>query len=126
MRETAISTGAIRISFAHQVVIFLTAAAVFLIGVMHPYYNWDIVGYVAAAHYEDGLRGEMLRDRTYDDIRDEVGKYMFAHLTDGPYRHTVYEYPQSLQQQVPFYSIKIMYVELVRVAGRFGLSYAQG
>jgi hypothetical protein len=126
MRETAISTDAIRISFAHQVVIFLTAAAVFLIGVMHPYYNWDIVGYVAAAHYEDGLRGEMLRDRTYDDIRDEVGKYMFAHLTDGPYRQTVYEYPQSLQQQVPFYSIKIVYVELVRVAGRFGLSYAQG
>jgi hypothetical protein len=106
MRDLAVTSDALRIPFTYQVVIFLTAAVVFLIGVMHPYYNWDIIGYVAAAHYEDGSRGEVLRDRTYDEIRTEVGKYQFEHLTDGPYRQTVYEYPQSLQQQVPFYSIR--------------------
>jgi len=114
-----------RAVFARLLIIVFTAAAVFAIGVRYPYYNWDIVGYVAAAYHQDGLRGDALRDRTFDDVKNEVGPGMFQHLTEGPYRQTVYEDSRALEQQVPFYTVKIGYLVLVRVAGRLGLSYAQ-
>src|SRR5438067_12264910 len=125
MRDLA-ATDDLRIPLTSTLVIVLIAVLVFLIGVKHPYYNWDVVGYVAAAYYEDGLRGEVLRDRTYDTLRNEVDKTKFEHLIEGPYRQTVFEDTRALEQQVPFYSVKIIYVELVRAAGRTGLSYAQG
>jgi len=55
------------LSARHMAVILLTAAFVVLVGIKKPYYNWDVIGYVAAAHFEDGLRGTELRDRTYGE-----------------------------------------------------------
>lgn len=102
----------------------LTAAAVFLIGVTYPYHNWDVIGYVGAAYHQDGFRGTALRDRTYDDVKSAVHPVTFEHLIGGSYRQTVYQDPRALEQQIPFYSVKIVYVELIRAAGRSGLSYA--
>jgi hypothetical protein len=111
----------------HKAVIFLAAAYVFLAGVTRPFHNWDMIAYVAAAHFDDGLRGEALRDRTYGDVRNEVGADTFERLVGRPgdrdYRRTVFEDPRALEQQVPLYSIKVTYVGLIRAAGRLGLSY---
>ena len=107
----------------HRAVILLTAVFVVLVGVTKPYYNWDVIGYVASAHFEDGLRGTELRDRTYGDIRAEVDDPTFALLIYEGYRRKVYADPRSLEQQIPIYSIKEGYVQLIRAAGRAGVSY---
>ena len=40
---------------------------------LRPAHNFDIVGYVATAHYKQGLRGEALAQRTYAEVSAEIG-----------------------------------------------------
>jgi len=109
----------------NRIVIILTALFVFIVGVISPDYNWDIIGYVASSYYKDGLRGKELSEKTYNDIKTEVGKEMFISLTAGykGYREGVYTNSNSLEQQIPFYSIKMVYVEFMRMMKVFGISY---
>ncbi|MFZ5604032.1 MAG: hypothetical protein ACOY7J_16390 [Pseudomonadota bacterium] len=93
---------------------------------MGPVYNWDMIGYVAAAYHKDGYRGQELLDKTYSDIRNEVGADVYADLVGGRnphYRQTVAADPVALEQQLPFYSIRIVYVELMRGLKRLGMEY---
>jgi len=55
----------------------------FFVGVIRPVYNWDIIGYVASSYYKDGFRGKELSEKTYNDIKAEVGKETFESLTKG-------------------------------------------
>jgi hypothetical protein len=59
------------------------AAAVFVFGVSHPKHNWDMIGYVASAHYQDGLRGERLLATTYADVQNEVDSELFTTLSES-------------------------------------------
>jgi len=103
-----------------------TALLIFAVGVIKPYYNWDIIGYIASAYYEDGYRGQELSERTYRDVRAAVSKEAFAGMTEGEYIETVYKDPRSLEEQLPFYSIRVVYVELMRALKAAGVGYATG
>lgn len=46
--------------------IAISAIAVIAIGLMRPYHNWDMIGYVAAAYHKDGYRGEDLSQLTFN------------------------------------------------------------
>ena len=105
-------------------VIAAVAATVLFIGVTRPMHNWDMIGYVASAHYQDGLRAEQLLARTYAEVRDEVGPEVFTSLTtSNDYRRGVFQSAQALQEQLPFYSIRVVYVEMIRGVGMFGVAY---
>jgi hypothetical protein len=110
---------------SRYVILIATAAAVFAFGILQPQRNWDLVAYVAAAYYKDGYRGADLTRETYDDIKKVVSSKRFALLTIGEYRGTVFKDPSSLEQQLPFYSIRVAYVELIRLLGKTGLTYAR-
>ena len=110
--------------FAASIAVTAVASAVFVLGVSHPYHNWDMVAYVAAAHYQDGLRGEPLLARTYTDVRNEVDPRVFRQLSKGnDYRRGVYGNAAALEEQIPFYSIRVIYVEAIRGLGVLGVSY---
>jgi hypothetical protein len=95
-----------------------------LMGILKPFHNWDMIGYTAAAYHADGFRGKDLSDRTYSAIKDEVTPEKFAYLTQSDhYKKTVFENPSSLEQQIPFYSIRVIYVRLVQSLGRMGMAY---
>lgn len=106
-------------------VVLLTAAAVFLVGVVSPKHNWDMVAYVAASYQDDGHRGQDLLTRTYADVRGAVDDASYRDLTDGPYRATVARDPVSLEQQLPFYTIRVAYIAAVRAAGEVTGSYTR-
>jgi len=90
-------------------VIAAVAATVLFVGVTRPMHNWDMIGYVASAHAE---------------VRDEVGPEVFTVLTTGnDYRRQVFQSAQALQEQLPFYSIRVVYVEMIRGLGLFGVAY---
>jgi hypothetical protein len=111
-----------------KIVIIATALLVIFIGVTRPNNNWDIIGYVAAAFKQDGYNGVELKTRTYDSIRAEVSRDIFHGLTaSSEYVKTVYEDPVALEQQLPFYSIRVVYVEMLRGLHKiFGISYPRG
>ncbi len=111
-------------SLLTSAVVTAVAAAVLLFGVSHPQHNWDMIGYVASAHYKDGLRGEPLLAKTYAEVKDEVDPERFAALSTGDdYRRGVYQSAAALEEQIPFYSVRVVYVELIRRLGAFGIPY---
>jgi hypothetical protein len=100
----------------------LTALAVAAYGLRHPRDNWDMIGYTAAAYHLDGLDGEALRAQTYADVRAETGD-RFPDLIRGDYRAAVYADAEALREHLPFYSIKILYVQAMRGLHRLGVPY---
>lgn len=104
-------------------VIVLTSAFFLISGVISPSYNWDIVAYVAAANHQDGLRGRELSSTTYNELQREVDARTFKELTAGDYVDVVFKDPDFLEQQLPFYTIKVAYIQLMRVLKTLGVSY---
>lgn len=105
--------------------VLATAIAVFLVGVVKPAYNFDIIGYVATAHYNQGLRGAALAERSYADVQAEIGEARFDTLLSGRYGEIVRHDPAALEQQLPFYTIRMGYVWAMEAAHRLGLDYAR-
>ncbi|XGC82251.1 hypothetical protein ACES2L_07110 [Bdellovibrio bacteriovorus] len=92
------------------------AAIVFMYGLFNPAYNWDIIGYVAASHYNLGVRGEKLRDFTFQEIKSVVDDKTYAELVSAtPYRVTVATNPESITQQMPFYTIRMAYLFTLKI-----------
>lgn len=106
-------------------IVSISFVVVFL-GVKSPSYNWDMIGYTASLYYVDGYRGEGLREATYSDVRSAVPENVFYSLVAGNYRETVYSDPESLEQQIPFYIIRPLYLASVKLVGAFFDSYAKG
>ena len=59
------------------------------------------------------------------EIKKEVSNKKFSLFVSGEYRETVFRDPSSLEQQLPFYSIRIAYIELIRLLKNLGLSYTK-
>lgn len=89
-----------------------------------PKYNWDVIGYVASAYSYLGYSGDELSELTFDDVESVVTEERFAAMTSGPYRGLVYEDPKALEQQLPLYEIRVLYVGLVLLASQLGPSVA--
>jgi hypothetical protein len=106
-------------------IIMATATVILIYGVMKPERNWDMVAYVAAAYHKDGYSGADLTRETYGDIKNGVSAKRFSKLVTGEYRETVFRDPASLEQQLPFYSARVVYIELIRLFKHFGLSYTK-
>ena len=104
-------------------VILLTAVFFLISGITSPSYNWDIVAYVAAAYHQSGLSGRELSSATYSELEREVDGDTFKELTAGDYVDVVFKDPGSLEQQLPFYTIKVAYIQLMRIFRTLGVSY---
>ena len=97
---------------SRYLIIVATATAILIYGIMEPERNWDMVAYVAAAYHKDGYRGADLTRETYGEIKKEVSERpFFSKLVTGEYRETVFKDPSSLEQQIPFYSPRIVYID---------------
>jgi hypothetical protein len=81
-----------------------------------PYYNWDMIAYVAVAYsyFEDDI--VVVHQKTYSAIDSQVSDKTFDWLTiaDGQtnkslYRQGVFSNPEYLRQAMPFYSVKPLY-----------------
>jgi hypothetical protein len=73
----------------------------------------------------EGYRGADLTRQTYGEIKKEVGDKKFAKLVAGENRNTVFSDPVALEQQLPFYAIRVAYIELIRLLKKLGLSYTK-
>ncbi|MEX3991289.1 hypothetical protein AB4Y35_10965 [Paraburkholderia sp. EG286A] len=107
----------------------------------HSGFNWDVIGYVASMYKQDGLSGEPLRRAVFENVLKEVGESDLEKLTagasrsqhgsssaeqvpDATYRATVFNDPVSLEQQIPFYSIRVLYLQSIRIVDHFVHSYS--
>ena len=85
----------------------LLASAVLL----HPFYNWDIVAYAAAVKARSESDFASVHARTFEELRRVTDAATFEGLTSGdPYRQALYEHPEYLRQNLPFYQIRPLYL----------------
>jgi len=103
--------------------IAFTVLLVLFLGLLRPSYGWDMIAYVAASYQQDGYKGSELSNKTYSAVKAEVSNEVFSELTKGNYKNRVYADPIALDQQIPMYSIKVVYVELMRCIHKVGIGY---
>ncbi|MGB7757025.1 MAG: hypothetical protein WBL23_13265 [Salinisphaera sp.] len=102
------------------ILVLIVAAA----GVSHASDNWDTVGYVASMYAAEGHRGDDLRDETYADIKKSVDAHSYQNIIGtNDYQTEVYRDAEALRQQLPFYSIRIAYIETARLFVSLGTTH---
>ena len=97
----------------------------FLHGAFEPAENWDMIGYVASAYYHPGIDSAELQRLTFADIKETISANsyeLFVNQTE--YRKVVATNPESLRQQLPFYSIRHLYVLIIKAFASFGFTFA--
>lgn len=99
----------------YWLIAFVFSISISVMAAMKPALNWDLIGYIAAAKYSEGLKGEDLLLSTYSEVKENTSGAVFKELTENtPYRAIVYHNANSLQQQMPFYTIRIAYIETMK------------
>lgn len=110
--------------FNRVLIIGLSALAIYFSSISKQGISYDMIGYVASAYTEDGFSGAELNYRTVQDIKSSVSETKFKAFHDGSeFWSTVLSEPKSLQQIVPLYAMRIVYIELIRFVHLFDISY---
>lgn len=103
-------------------ILFLLVFTIF-IGVK-PYYNMDMVPYMAIVLKMDGkLSNEQVHKSTYRKVKEKVSAGEFEDLTFGTgYRETLYSNEKSFNEQLSFYVIKPIYLLFAFLFYKAGIS----
>ncbi len=88
---------------------------------IHPYYNWDLIPYVAVVLSYDESDPRVVHQRAYEEVRRSVPDQAYAELTGGPYRREMEANVPFFTQQLPFYKIRPLYTGLILLGHRAGI-----
>jgi hypothetical protein len=93
---------------------------------LHPFWNWDMLPYMAAAAELDGATPARSHAIAYATARMHVPAEQYHGLVarDDPYRSALAQDPVAFTDQLPFYWIKPLYIALVWCAWKSGASLA--
>jgi hypothetical protein len=87
--------------------------------VLQPEYTWDLLGYIGCS--VDSTDARAIHDVAFDAIRPFATKKDIQ--IDNPYRADVAANAFHFAEQLPFYSIKPLYVALIKVEHRLGMPF---
>jgi hypothetical protein len=87
--------------------------------VFQPQYTWDLLGYIGSSI--DSTDARVIHKAVFDAIKPVSSGAEIQ--VDNPYRTDVAANPYHFAEQLPFYSIKPVYVELVKVVHHAGLPF---
>jgi hypothetical protein len=87
--------------------------------VLQPEYTWDLLGYIGASVGSTDAR--TIHDAAFHAIRPFAEKKDIQ--ADNPYRVDVAANPYHFAEQLPFYSIKPVYIALMKGEHRLGMPF---
>jgi hypothetical protein len=105
-----------RLAIIPYVCFFLLLSAY---AVLQPEYTWDLLGYIGSSM--DSTDARTIHDVAFDAIRPFAAKKDIQ--VDNPYRVDVAANPYHFAEQLPFYSIKPIYVALIKGEHRLGIPF---
>jgi hypothetical protein len=111
-----VNTKPFTLAFVPYALLFLALSAAAL---AQPTYTWDLVGYIGSSI--DSSNPEFLHQETFGAIRS-IKENKNLQL-ENPYRADIAANPYHFAQQIPLYSIKPVYVALIKGLHHFGVSY---
>lgn len=87
-----------------------------------PAYNWDLIGYMSAVLKMDRYTDQKNHKHVYETLYKELPRPAFNKIIGvdkktgskvvESYRYQIYQDPEALQQQLPFYQIRVAYTAL--------------
>lgn len=86
-----------------------------------PAHDWDMIGFAAVITSWHTPNPVEIQSRVYRQLRRATPPATYQELTSGRFRHDVATNPLHLAEQLPFYSIKPLYLDLVWVGHRLGM-----
>jgi hypothetical protein len=87
--------------------------------IRQPHYTWDLLGYIGCA--VNSTDPKIIHDVAFDAIRDAPSDEDIH--ADNPYRKDVTANPYHFAEQLPFYSIKPVYVASIKVLHQAGMPF---
>jgi hypothetical protein len=109
-------------------------ACVFVLGVAYfqlqrhePFYNWDLIPYVGIAQVWSGKDLRDAHSATFTLLEQRVPPGRYADLIGrNDYRQGVFNNPDDLHKQFPFYTVKPAYPILLLVLDKLGMDMVSG
>jgi hypothetical protein len=82
--------------------------------------EWDAIAYTAVVYNTKKLSPKNLHLETFSSIKSEVSPLLFDELTQvSSYRRTMAHNPEAFNQQLPFYTTKILYIALLKLCYQY-------
>jgi hypothetical protein len=92
----------------------------------YPYNDWDVLAYVGCAINLTESDQVKLHKEVFEQAREELPEEDFAEMTTSvPFRRDVAANPWHFAEQLPFYSIRPLYIQLLAWIHRLGATYFQ-
>ncbi|BAX81387.1 hypothetical protein [Labilibaculum antarcticum] len=94
---------------------------------LKPNYNWDMIAYMGCVVQNNTPESEVLHKKTYEILRQEMGDERANWLSAGNnYRETMESDHNAFSENLPFYTIRVVYLALVGFFFKLGipLSYS--
>lgn len=109
-------------NFTLVIFYILFSLSIFAESMSNPSYNWDMIGYVGSVRYFQIKDKVELHKSVYGELYTTVNENKYNELTTSYYRETTSKDPEAFYQQLPFYQIKVLYVFLVMLLNKLGIS----
>jgi hypothetical protein len=103
-------------------IFLLLAAYVLNQSVYKPVYNWDMIGYIAAAKSFEERNIESLHSFTYDQLQNYLPSEVFEAKIHGAYGRAIYKDSSAFKEQLPFYQIRPIYNGLIYLLYKIGVN----
>jgi hypothetical protein len=88
-----------------------------------PLYNWDLLGYVGVAIAHTENNPDVIHRQTFSTVEAHVPRAKYLSLINAnAYQISMAEHPEYFIQQLPFYSVKPLYPELMFLLNELGVN----
>ena len=95
-------------------VIALVTLSMAAYALYRPGANTDLIFYAATVHQWDGLDDAAIHEAALRDAREHLAPDVYeAMISENEYMRTVTADPEALVQQIPFYSVKVLFPALM-------------
>jgi len=99
---------------------------VFGYAISKPSYNWDLLLYTSAVISKNETNPEVIHYRTYELVRQEVPTSAYKVLVSGKYEEESLKNPAVLQSLVPLAKTRPLYILILSMLSRAGISPVLG
>lgn len=92
-----------------------------VIGMKKQELGWDVFGYLGAVVSLETSDPQVIHNLAYGAVREGTSPEVFSSLTDIPYRRSMFESPGLFVLQLPFYTVKPLYVGALWILSKAGI-----
>lgn len=103
--------------------LLVCSAAILSYSLANPVAEWDMLAYAASADAIDGTAPEVVHQRVYAELKEHASAEEYEAITSGnQYRKAMFEDAQAFHEQLPYYSIRISFITLLKKLHDLGLN----